>query len=98
MEDTVFVGFTSFCNEHWISFGAPQIRVTGGHAIRWKTWDSQEESLSERFGFGISNVKAVVQLRQRIIIRTGQAPDVRDGSVDNVLLQLVQLALKDNLV
>lgn len=96
MEDTVFVGFTSYCNEFWISFGTPQQHNASGHAIRWRTWDPQ--SPAEVFGPDISNVRAAVQLRQRIIIRTGQAPDVNNASVDNMLLQLVRLILKDNLV
>lgn len=91
MEDTVFVGFTSYCNELWISFGPPKRKEVCGHEIRWEV-----ETSSGMREFPV--VQAAVQLRQRIIIRTGQTPSVQNASMDNVLLQLVQLALKNNLL
>ena len=93
MDAPVYVGFTSFRNEKWISFGPPSSKDAQGHAIRWKIDEHWRE-----LALVDQNVDAAIQLRQRIIIRTGEAPRVTNASVDNMLLQLVQLALKDNLI
>ena len=92
MEELVFIGFTSHQNDIWISFGPPTYKEFGGHPIGWELLGESKSHSNQ------PSVQAAVQLRQRIIIRTGQAPDITNANVDNMLLKLVQLALKDNLV
>lgn len=94
MEDTVYVGFTSFRNERWISFGPPTYNNACGHRIGWQTLPSDVGS----DWWQLPQVQAVVQLRQRIIVRTGKAPNLTSASLDDMLLKLVQEALKHNLV
>jgi hypothetical protein len=93
MDDPIYVGFTSYCNEYWISFGSPYTESFGGHKI---SWGAIEEAPTYLPMIEIANT--IIKLRERIIIRTGHAPDVKATSVDKMLFALVQLALKDNLI
>lgn len=93
MDDPIYVGFTSYCNENWISFGSPYTNSIGGHKISWHAFEG-----GQRFSPTTEIANTIIKLRERIIIRTGHAPDVQATSVDRMLLTLVQIALKDNLI
>lgn len=88
MGDPIYVGFTRYCNEDWISFGSPSPKSIGGHEISWRAFEGGHPEIAN----------TIIKLRERIIIRTGHAPDVQATSVDRMLLTLVQIALKDNLI
>lgn len=109
MDWPVYTGFTSHCNEIWISFGRPTSKDAGGHPIGWTpvTAPTTLTALTtpttpRKFRVGDYSddprFLAAVNLRHRIIVRTGNVPDIRNGSLDRVLLELVQLALQQNLV
>jgi hypothetical protein len=93
MDDPIYVGFTSYCNEYWISFGSPYTESMGGHEIRWRAFEEEQLFLHTN-----EIAHTIIKLRERIIIRTGHAPDVKATSLNRMLLTLVQLTLEDNLI
>ena len=104
MDCQVYTGFTSHCNEQWISFGPPTYDRMGGHPINWTDVAAPAAPTTHPREFRPGDYSddprflAAVQLRHRIIVRTGELPELQNDSLERMLLKLVQLALKHNLV